>query len=376
MGGPAVSARAYRAAATVAQADRRARIDRVRSAVDLVEIVRRRTALKLKNGTHQGLCPFHREGTPSFHVYDDGHYHCFGCGAHGDLFKFVMTTERLSFREAMERLETEGKLAVAAGSTVARQRERVLRAELERRADMTLAAGRVWQQSVPLGPGDPAWLYLEGRGIEMARIAPALSPDVLRFHPGLSHKDFIGAHGQPLKKWPGLVARVVDAGERFLGVHRTYLDPPDGRGVVRRSDDIKRGCQKMSLGPVACGAIRLFPVPASGPLGLAEGIEDALSVTQLIGPPCWSCLDAGKLAAVRLPFEVGAVAIYADKDQPQVDEGREWAPEGIGLKRARQLKARLERDGVKVRIFVAAGECKDFNDELTARREREGEKSP
>ncbi|MDP9352530.1 MAG: CHC2 zinc finger domain-containing protein [Chloroflexota bacterium] len=56
-------------------------------------------------GTHKALCPFHTEKTPSLLVDDrDGHYHCFGCGAHGDVFDYVQRLYNLSFREACERL--------------------------------------------------------------------------------------------------------------------------------------------------------------------------------------------------------------------------------------------------------------------------------
>src|SRR5687767_14199053 len=53
----------------------------------------------------KGLCPFHSEKTPSFVVYPkNGSYHCFGCGVSGDIFSFVMATEGLDFRGALEKL--------------------------------------------------------------------------------------------------------------------------------------------------------------------------------------------------------------------------------------------------------------------------------
>ncbi len=56
-------------------------------------------------GTHKALCPFHEEKTPSFLIDDrDGHYHCFGCGQHGDVFDYVQKLYNLSFPEACERL--------------------------------------------------------------------------------------------------------------------------------------------------------------------------------------------------------------------------------------------------------------------------------
>ena len=54
----------------------------------------------------KGCCPFHGEKTPSFYVYDD-HYHCFGCGAHGDAISFVMQSQGAGFIEAVEQLAAE-----------------------------------------------------------------------------------------------------------------------------------------------------------------------------------------------------------------------------------------------------------------------------
>lgn len=80
-------------------------IDQVRSAADIVEIVTQVTPLKAAGKSHKGLCPFHREKTPSFHVdRDKGLFYCFGCGTGGDVFKFLMMTERMTFPEAVEHI--------------------------------------------------------------------------------------------------------------------------------------------------------------------------------------------------------------------------------------------------------------------------------
>jgi DNA primase len=81
-------------------------LDELRDRVSIVEVVRRKTALKSKGrGEFLGLCPFHKEKTPSFTVSGDKQfYHCFGCGAHGDVFKFVTDTEGVTFADAVERL--------------------------------------------------------------------------------------------------------------------------------------------------------------------------------------------------------------------------------------------------------------------------------
>ena len=76
--------------------------DEIRARIGLSDRVVRKVKLIRKGHEFSGLCPFHDEKTPSFTVNDDkGFYHCFGCGAHGDVIGFVMHTENLSFPEAV-----------------------------------------------------------------------------------------------------------------------------------------------------------------------------------------------------------------------------------------------------------------------------------
>src|SRR5206468_11110025 len=81
-------------------------VERVREAVDFAEIVGARTELRRAGVRRlQGLCPFHDERTPSFGIDPvEKLYHCFGCGAGGDVFRFVMETEGLDFGAALESL--------------------------------------------------------------------------------------------------------------------------------------------------------------------------------------------------------------------------------------------------------------------------------
>jgi DNA primase len=79
--------------------------EEVRARADVVDIIGRVVKLQRASGAWKGLCPFHQEKTPSFHVNPRRQsYHCFGCGAGGDVFKFVMETERLDFMGALEKL--------------------------------------------------------------------------------------------------------------------------------------------------------------------------------------------------------------------------------------------------------------------------------
>lgn len=80
-------------------------LDRLRDRIDLVEVISSYISLKRFGATFKALCPFHEEKTPSFMVQPgDTHYHCFGCGAHGDAMAFVMNHLKLHFIEAVEML--------------------------------------------------------------------------------------------------------------------------------------------------------------------------------------------------------------------------------------------------------------------------------
>ncbi len=80
-------------------------IHRVRTSVDLVEIVGEYVQLKKSGRSLVGLCPFHSEKTPSFHVSPERQfYHCFSCKAGGDVFSFLMQIEQLTFPEALQRM--------------------------------------------------------------------------------------------------------------------------------------------------------------------------------------------------------------------------------------------------------------------------------
>src|ERR1700719_3051475 len=77
----------------------------LRQRIDLVEVISSHVELKRSGASYKGLCPFHDEKTPSFTIQKgDSHYHCFGCGVHGDAIQFLMTHLKLTFSDAVESL--------------------------------------------------------------------------------------------------------------------------------------------------------------------------------------------------------------------------------------------------------------------------------
>jgi DNA primase len=145
--------------------------ERVRDAIDMIALVSARTELRRAGvNSYFGRCPFHEERTGSFHVRpEEKHYHCFGCQASGDPFRFVMETEGLDFVGAMESLaERFGvTLEVADEDPMARAR-RERRERLHRLLDRAAAyyARVLWEA----GEAAPARDYLAGRGLEEATL--------------------------------------------------------------------------------------------------------------------------------------------------------------------------------------------------------------
>jgi DNA primase len=143
-------------------------LDELRARLNLSDIVGRKVSLKRRSGAeYAGLCPFHNEKTPSFTINDKkGFFHCFGCGAHGDVVGFVMKTEGLSFPEAVERLAREVGLAVPRATPAERERaDRV--ATLQQVVE---EAARWFQKQLRLPVGRQGLDYLRGRGLEEATI--------------------------------------------------------------------------------------------------------------------------------------------------------------------------------------------------------------
>jgi DNA primase len=136
-------------------------LEELRARTPLPAIVGRRARLTRSGRQWKGCCPFHGEKTPSFYVYEDGHYHCFGCGAHGDAIGFVMQSEGTGFMEAVERLAAEAGIEVPKPSPEAAEAEQK-RLDL---AGVLEMAQTTYQRRLFLPEGRNALAYLRGRGL-------------------------------------------------------------------------------------------------------------------------------------------------------------------------------------------------------------------
>lgn len=135
-------------------------LEELRARTPIVPVVARTIKLTRSGREHKGCCPFHGEKTPSFYVYED-HFHCFGCGEHGDVITFVMKTTGSSFMDAVE------ELASQAGMEVPKPTRQAAEAEIHRAglAEVLEMACREYQLWLWGQEGATALAYLRGRGL-------------------------------------------------------------------------------------------------------------------------------------------------------------------------------------------------------------------
>ncbi|MCR4781577.1 MAG: DNA primase [Lachnospiraceae bacterium] len=139
-------------------------IEEVRSRSDIVDVIQRYVQLKKKGSSYFGLCPFHNEKSPSFSVSRDKQmFYCFGCGAGGNVFTFLMNYENLTFPEAVQELAKE------CGITLPEHEEtREDRARNKRRERMFLLqkeAATFYYSMLRTKDGERALAYFRKRGL-------------------------------------------------------------------------------------------------------------------------------------------------------------------------------------------------------------------
>ncbi len=138
-------------------------LDELRARVTLSAVIMRTTKLQKAGREWKACCPFHNEKTPSFTVSDEkGFYHCFGCGAHGDVIRWMTDQRGLSFMDAVK------ELAAQAGMEVPRPDPREAeRAEQRAGLHDVMASAQEWFKNNLLSEkGKAAREYLRARGFD------------------------------------------------------------------------------------------------------------------------------------------------------------------------------------------------------------------
>lgn len=140
-------------------------LELLREKIDVVEVVSSYVQLKSAGGSYKGLCPFHEEKTPSFVIQKgESHYHCFGCGAHGDAIAFLMSYMKMSFVEAIETLAERFQVSL---EQVEWEKERKGPGKKEMRETLDLAAQFYHFYLLHTDEGHQALKYLYERGLDL-----------------------------------------------------------------------------------------------------------------------------------------------------------------------------------------------------------------
>src|SRR5882724_5034133 len=147
-------------------------IDDLRLQVNILQVVQEYVPLKKMGATWKGLCPFHSERTPSFHVNPEkGFFHCFGCGAGGNVFKFLEMHEKVAFPDAVKMLAQKFGVSVPeltdGGGNDDARRDSALRETLLKAHE---AAAAYFQEQLAAPAGGRARAQLADRDIPPATI--------------------------------------------------------------------------------------------------------------------------------------------------------------------------------------------------------------
>ena len=260
-------------------------------------------------------CPAHDDRTPSLGV---------SLGRQAILFHCFAGCDQQNVLAALAREGFEAP-ALFSGSATTNEPE-----STSTRKPSAVAL-RIWRDAQPLR-ASPAKAYLESRGILAA--SPAL-----RFHP----RTPLGPKGRA-RFLPAMIA-AVSLDEGPIAIHRTFLSTEaSGKAAFEKP--------KRALGALGEAAVRLF-APVSGKLGLAEGVESAMSAYALTGIPVWATLGNERFGLVSVPESVTELHLFVDHDA-----GGELA-ESRGL-------AAYARDGRTIHVRKPSSRDTDWNDELTA----------
>jgi DNA primase len=150
----------------------REKIDDVRERTNIVEVVRRYVELKRAGtGSWKGLCPFHAEKTPSFHVHEQRQFfHCFGCGEKGDVFHFLQAIEGRSFMDVLRDLAGQAGVDLPEATQTPAERKAALEAESERERMLRAmeVATAFYEAQLATPAGAAARAYIDKRGISKA----------------------------------------------------------------------------------------------------------------------------------------------------------------------------------------------------------------
>ena len=198
-------------------------LDRVRREIGIVELIGQTVRLQKRGRSHVGVCPFHKEKTPSFHVNAErGFYYCFGCHESGDAIKFVQRIEGLEFHEAVRELASRAGIEIV---ETASEPERKQQAEQRRRQqelfDVGNAAAHYFELMLREHPlGGHGLAELERRGLSTDSPTGPIADALQSFRIGYA------PYG-----WDGLTKHLASAGLSASAAEKIGVIVPRKQGV-------------------------------------------------------------------------------------------------------------------------------------------------
>lgn len=243
-----------------------------------------------------------------------GTFFCSNCGA-GDGFRLLQNVKGWDFKMTVQQVET------VVGKAKLEPPRRIMSSDEQRDA-----MRKRWSECNPVDSNDAVSKYLRNRGIQMMDI-----PSVIRSAPNR----------------PAMVALMQAPDTRATMVHTTFLTTDGHKADIERP-------RLMMHGGIADGAAVRLALFADE-LGIAEGIETALSATALTGIPCWAALNEVQLQKWTPPKALKSVVIFGDNDLNYVGQSAAYML-------ARKISLGKEPPKVEVRIPDVTGA--DWNDIL------------
>ena len=368
------------------------KIAEVRQSARISEFIAPYVTLKRSGRGLIGLCPFHGEKSPSFSVSDEGgFYHCFGCGAGGNVFKFVMQMENLSFPEAVRKVAAHCGIEVPEESGV-----RAGSSERDAQFAMLTAAARFYRTTLAgSGFGDTVRAYLDERGIGagacerfLLGAAPTAS-DALAQHLRRERHDLRVAEHIGLVALRGgsaydrfrarLMFPIRDAQGRTLGFGARRIGEGDGPKYLNSSDSSVYHKGRVLYGlheareaerrpPLRAhnvtdatdatdAAERTAPAARSTGLVLVEGYLDVIAMSQAgitnVVAGCGTALTVEQAKLMR-PYGGEVIAIFDGDDAGRRAAGRSFPifleaqvwPRGVSLPQGEDPDTYVRRHGV------------------------------
>lgn len=293
-------------------------------------------------GTKHGPCPIHGGNEPFRFFRDADHTGgaiCSTCGSFGDGFSLLSIFLDKPFFEVLKAVNE-----VLDGASVSVPQRAVpaavsLKQKLQQTANRNMRQlNRLMKTLTPVERNQSRIAaYLGSRSL-----FPELNSQKDCYFGVIPFYEREGDNFTKVGDFPAMVWLLRDEKGDVVSAHRTYLDP-QGAGKLPKKDSRKLiGCIRPK--GLSGSAIRIGE-PQGGVLGIAEGIETAMAVTQMSGETCWSAISAALLSNFEVPEGVTTVNIYADLDVS-----------GAGQRAGKSLAKRLHAQGYRVDLRLPNGE--------------------